>query len=280
MGMRVLRNAVGGALLLVACLAVAADPLSPPVLLGPGAGAGGGNLASQCSDGIDNDGDGLVDWIGNDTGGGVDATGKHGDPGCPTPDWPLGECTDPECAPDPHAAGVGLASIDASVGAWPGSFKAPGAGGCPSNNTLVANTTYSYCALNGAVVTGNNITCYGCRIRSSGASAAAIDFTNNADNFRLVYSRIEPTSDQTPPIPFSAGYEYGFHSDNQGFTFERSHMLGYANAVTFNPGACNATHPCTFRGVVFDYPREDNGDQDHTDGPGCTEAGSVFARTT
>jgi hypothetical protein len=65
--------------------------------LDPGNPGGGGKLASQCSDGIDNDGDGKIDWFGKPGGG---------DPGCPTP---VGSrrVQRATCAPNPATAGLG-----------------------------------------------------------------------------------------------------------------------------------------------------------------------------
>jgi len=264
------RNGVGGALLLAACLALAADPLQPPVLLAPGAGGGGGNLASQCSDGIDNDGDGKIDWVGRDGGG---------DTGCPTPDYAGGECTDPECAPDPHAPGVGLASLPATVTGWPGHFNSPGQAGCPSGS-LTANTVYQYCRFDGGIyVDKDNVTCYGCLIRASGESAFAVR-VQGGHNFRLLYSRVEPTGGGSPPYAHTAGYEYGYYlflGTWAPTTMQRSHMVGYANAVLVDNAGCGPSSPCTFRGNVFENSREDGGGLDHTDGIGCTSNPTCLA---
>jgi hypothetical protein len=245
-------------------------------------------LAQQCNNGIDDDGDGTIDWFGKDGGG---------DPGCPTPDWPLGECQEPECAPASNAPGVGLASISPAVPAWPGAFKNPGVGGCPSSNILsTPNVVYSYCAFAPGRVTINaaNITCYGCLFReTSGGDNTTFAIWLEATNFRMVYSRVQPTSCGTarvcdPPWTYGNGYQFALYngfapSGSWGpWTVERSIVKGYGNALNIDGSGCSLARPCTVRGTLIGYPRDRgvkaNGecpsqagpDCDHTDGLGCT----------
>lgn len=262
----------------------APGPGRAPLSSGGQGGGSAGALARQCSDGVDNDGDGLIDWFGNDTGGATDEAGLHGDMSCPTPDWPLGECNRPECAPASNAAGIGLASISPAVPAWPGAYKTPGTGGCPSGNTISSPGVYSYCQWSGQVtISAQNVTCYGCRIRFSSATTSfALWVSVSNSNLRWVYGLIEP-SNPTPPWTCAQAYQFGiFRNFANGaaaapWTFERSTLRGYGNAINIDGSGCNATHPCTVRGTTIGYPREsaidgctDKTTDDHTDGLGCT----------
>lgn len=252
----------------------------------------------ECSDNIDNDGDGKIDWIGkNAADSGGDGTG--GDTGCSTR-TENSECTEPWCAPDPDDAGVGLAALPDSITAWPGSFYAPGTHGCPSSSggytaLSTANAVYQYCDItegNDLYCTAANVTLYGVRVRSGGLSSWAIHGGTGCTGLKVLYSRIEgdrvsPANDDNPPYSKDEGHEYGIKMDttNAGLVAQRNHFQGFADAIIFDDNICTSTGKCTVRGNVFDSPREDRGsdgvdgtsDDDHTNAVACTSNDSCNA---
>lgn len=194
-----------------------------------GTGAGG---PTQCSDGIDNDGDGKIDlW--ND---------GAGDPGCAYAEDDK-ECQRPECLPD-----------------WPGSYAA-----CPDN--LQSNTTYSFVDCSDGIYLAEdleNVRFYGSRFRSN-----AVDSMNVQDRgVNTVYDTclFEPSQVSAPPTSYDDGYQFGLWKYmNPGFHMVDCELWGWGNGIQVAGESPTAEQPIIVEGSWFHDARDDGG-IDHTDG--------------
>jgi hypothetical protein len=182
----------------------------------------GGVGAPACNDGIDNDGDGLIDY----------ADGA-GDLGC-TNVTDTSEATGPLSAPD--------WSTDTANGRTMSTYSAPGTGGCPAtvsawvSGTPGSPTLYKWCDYTGQAIASaqHDITCYGCRFSSNVVDGANVQ--NDGDTIKFQYALFESSDDRSSPIATAAdAYQYGVNyrcfAGASGMVIENSEMESFGNGI-------------------------------------------------
>ncbi|MGH9119355.1 MAG: right-handed parallel beta-helix repeat-containing protein [Acidimicrobiales bacterium] len=166
---------------------------------------------------------------------------------------------------------------------WPnatdtGYANAPGYPGrlTECEGPIESGKTYRFCNFDDGVSVGttslgrvNDVTFYGCRFASNAVGDANV--VVRGDNILFDYSTFEPSADDSPPVAYEQGYQYGIDQREAGrVTVDHSDFWGWGNAIQIN--FSSEAQPFVVRNSWFHDARDDGG-IDHTDAILSNEGG-------